>query len=361
VTTFAPADPIWTPPEASDTRRAWVKGNLRVEAAALYGRLVYFEIISPARTVDTGGPTPQRPSALAGGAAGTAFMVGVTLFAAFVARRNVRLGRGDSRGAWRLAGLFLAFATAADLVSANSTAALLQIWGQNFALKFFPAAWIWIGYLAIEPYVRRLWPQALVTWTRLLEGRFRDPRVGRDLLVGGATGMVAVAILNLPQAAVWFGLPPPTPVGSGRPALGGTAHLVAALLGIPMSSFIIPVGILLVLLIARLIFKRPWLAYPVAVAAVALVLGAGSDDPLNAAARVLILVLATVILTRLGVFAMMVTIAFSSWGSLPLTIDPASWYFPYSLISILLFAAIAVYGFIIALGDRLTFKDSVLD
>jgi len=71
-------------------------------------------------------------------------------------------------------------------------------------------------------------------------------------------------------------------------------------------------------------------------------------------------VLATVILTRLGLFALMVTIAFSSWSA-PLTLDPASWYFPYSLMSMLLFAALAVYGFVIALGNRLTFKDWVLD
>ena len=32
----------------------------------------------------------------------------------------------------------------------------------------------WVLYMALEPYARRLWPEALVSWTRLLAGRFRE-------------------------------------------------------------------------------------------------------------------------------------------------------------------------------------------
>ena len=43
------------------------------------------------------------------------------------------------------------------------------------------AALAWIIYIACEPYVRRLWPQTMVGWTRALSGRFKDPLVGRDI------------------------------------------------------------------------------------------------------------------------------------------------------------------------------------
>lgn len=43
--------------------------------------------------------------------------------------------------------------------------------------------------LALEPLARRSWPQALVSWTRLLRGRLVDPLVGRDILVGVLCGM----------------------------------------------------------------------------------------------------------------------------------------------------------------------------
>jgi hypothetical protein len=48
------------------------------------------------------------------------------------------------------------------------------------------AATIWALYLAFEPYVRRRWPQSMITWSRVLSGEFRDPLVGGHLLIGVA-------------------------------------------------------------------------------------------------------------------------------------------------------------------------------
>jgi hypothetical protein len=42
----------------------------------------------------------------------------------------------------------------------------------------------WLLYVAIEPFIRRLHPNSLVSWSRLLAGRVSDPAVGRDMLVG---------------------------------------------------------------------------------------------------------------------------------------------------------------------------------
>ena len=363
VASFGPTEPRWTPPGPSDTRRAWVKGEVRVEAAAYRGRLVWFEVIAASKFSDTGEPAPRAAGQLAGQAGYFVLVVGLTLFAAFVARRNVRLGRSDARGAWRLAILFLVAGTASDLLrTSSSAAAFLGVWNVNLALQLLPAAWIWIGYLAIEPYVRRLWPHTLVTWSRLLEGRFLDPQVGRDLLFGGVAGMLASAIFTLPSAAAWFGLPAPAPVGHGIEALGGGAFWVAAHVNVVTSPFVVPVVVLLLLLIARLIFRKPWLAYVVLVSVFGLFgVFAGSEGPVVAAGLPLIVILSIFVLTRLGLFAMMVTIAFSSWNLFPLITDPASWYFPYSAITMALFAAVAVYGFVVALGNRLTFKDWVLD
>ena len=47
---------------------------------------------------------------------------------------------------------------------------------------------VYVFYLALEPYARRLWPHMLVSWVRLMGGRFRDPLVGRDLLIGALYG-----------------------------------------------------------------------------------------------------------------------------------------------------------------------------
>jgi serine/threonine-protein kinase len=57
----------------------------------------------------------------------------------------------------------------------------------------FMAGFVWVFYLAIEPYARRQWPRALTGWTRLIRGEWRDPLAGRELLVGAATGVALLA------------------------------------------------------------------------------------------------------------------------------------------------------------------------
>src|SRR5438034_5233677 len=62
-----------------------------------------------------------------------------------------------------------------------------------FVFPLFIAAIAWTLYTALEPYIRRVWPSALISWNRVIDGRFRDVRVARDFLVGFA----AMAILDV--------------------------------------------------------------------------------------------------------------------------------------------------------------------
>ena len=50
-------------------------------------------------------------------------------------------------------------------------------------------ALLWLTYLGLEPYVRRFSPDSLIGWTRLVAGSWRDPRVGRDVMIGVAAGL----------------------------------------------------------------------------------------------------------------------------------------------------------------------------
>jgi len=60
----------------------------------------------------------------------------------------------------------------------------------------------WMLYIALEPYVRRQWPQILVSWTRLLSGQWKDPLVARDVLIGCACGAL-VSCMVWP-IRLWF-------------------------------------------------------------------------------------------------------------------------------------------------------------
>ena len=54
--------------------------------------------------------------------------------------------------------------------------------------SLFVSGVAWMLYLALEPWVRRRWPQTIISWSRLLSGQVRDPVVGRDILVRGDAG-----------------------------------------------------------------------------------------------------------------------------------------------------------------------------
>jgi len=356
--TFQPAEPRWTPPQSSDARRAWTRGDLRVEAAAFVGRLVWFEVIPTWKPVDAG--VPPAPLFVLTGLAGVVWLI--ILFAAFLARRNYRAGRSDVRGAFRLAGLVLALSVIVDWLQSNSSVvAFVIISFNNLAIALFGATFVWVAYLAIEPYVRRLWPRALIAWTRMLEGRLRDPLVGRDLLIGAVGGIAMSAGSLLPHAATWFGAPTDIPAAGALIGMASTPGWLAGFVEIALGSLRLPVLYLLVILILRVVLRKPWLAYG---AWLLFALLAGilvNGELLTRLSVVLMAAIALVVLTRFGLFAFVATIAFSSFNALPLTTDPGSWYFAKSVLTMLFFAAIAVYAFALTVGPGLTFKDPVLD
>jgi hypothetical protein len=61
-----------------------------------------------------------------------------------------------------------------------------------------------VFYLALEPYIRRTWPELLVSWTRTLSGEFNDPLVGRDVFLGILFGAAQVSLWVSLVAAPFF-------------------------------------------------------------------------------------------------------------------------------------------------------------
>ena len=222
---FRPADPRWVPVTFADQRLAW-EGELpeqpgqtlRVEAASFAGKPVSFIIAGPwSRSARTPAP-PAAPTLLARFMTGFTSLVlpGLMIAAAILARHNVKLGRGDRRGAFRAAAVLFWVRVAAWLVGVKSVGVLAQDITRFFTAMssaLLDAALLWITYLAVEPYIRKLSPDSLIGWTRLIGGRWRDPLVARDILIGVSAGLAMTVIYGshnlIPPL---FGRPEPMPL-----------------------------------------------------------------------------------------------------------------------------------------------------
>jgi serine/threonine-protein kinase len=196
---FSDAPPSRTPRTFADERRAWT-GELpethtpvTIEAAAYRGRPVSFQIVAPwtpaTREPDQTSDDPRGPLP-------TIVILTLLVTAVLLARRNIRSGRADRRGAFRLAAfhffLFAAFwLFLPHLASVGREMNRLFIY---LGLGLFIGGVMYLVYLAMEPFVRRSWPTMLVGWSRALAGRFPDPLVGRDVLVGIAFGLCLTAL-----------------------------------------------------------------------------------------------------------------------------------------------------------------------
>ena len=227
--TLQPAEPVWAFLAASDTRAAWTgkwpdSGRpLRVEAAAFGGRPVAFMLISdwqkPWRMADeTSGETTAYLVLLLG------VTVAILIGAAILARRNIREGRGDRRGAVRLAAYMSAVLMALWVcqVHVAATLGLFALFLLAVCTSVFYGVLLWTVYLALEPFVRRHWPRVLVSWTNVLTGRASDPVVGRDALIGVALG-IWFALLFRAIAAIQGGRTSQFP-GRGRTAARPAQH-----------------------------------------------------------------------------------------------------------------------------------------
>ena len=198
MTRFTAAEPQWIPPVGFDARAAWTGSfahtpdvPVRVEAASWRGRPVYFQVIGPWSR-----PARMQPLQRTAAERVVQWLVLFLLLAMFtiavlLAWHNFRQGRGDIRGASRLAAfvaccwMLLWLGTAHHVPTPEELSTFL--WAVSSAL--LGAAAFWVLYLALEPHVRRRWPQSMITWSRVLGGGLRDPLVGSHLLIGIAFGV----------------------------------------------------------------------------------------------------------------------------------------------------------------------------
>jgi serine/threonine-protein kinase len=360
---FAPAEPQWIPLVSFDTRAAWTGSYghapevpLRIEAASWRGRPVYFQVIGP-------WSKPERMAPPPGGQwlSLRMFCIGTPSVTAALTWRKLRLWWGDTRGAFRLAAFVLSMSMLAWLCSASHvpTAHEFVSFMEAVNVFFASAGRAWIFYVALEPYVRRRWPQIMITWSRLLGGGVRDPLVGGHVLIGITLG-VGLHTLSWIPLLLWqqsgklsFQEPPLATLLDARHM---TMELVVSTLDAVFGSLLI----LLFLFVFRAMFRRLWLA--VAALIVLPVVFLAPMTPIYVFFDVLIAALAVFALIRFGVLALMSGIVvLLTLGAFLVAADFSAWYAGSSLFAIGSVLALTAYALYTALAGRPLFKAGFLE
>ena len=163
---------------------------LRVHAASLNGRPVFFEVL-PSIPASAMVPFLDQPMSR------YMFMIvdTLTFMMAFV---NYRRGRGDRRAARRLALYVCTLAIIANLILASHVLSHDEMY---LVIMIFVnacgiAAYTWVLYMAVESFARRHWPEVMISWTQIFHGANISPRVGLDL-IAGAIGGAAIALIEI--------------------------------------------------------------------------------------------------------------------------------------------------------------------
>ena len=325
---------------------------LRVEAAAYHGRVVFFKIIGPW----------TQPNELQAGQSRPVFFpilaFGLMSAAALLAWRNHRQGKGDRQGAIRLvlfgfgAQMLFRLLTASHVPTGDE----LSLIGEGVSAALFSSAMVWVLYIALEPYVRRRWPTTLIMWSRALVGKFADPLVGRDLLIGILFGLCFTLLWKLPNLT------------ASQPAadveleiLLGVRFVVGDLLRSTSGAVFVALTFTFLLTLLRVLLRRDWIAGAVVV--VMCVLPGLLSTSLSVAAVGLTfgsLIVLTFI--RFGLLALAVSLMIFFWlNSLPFTTNLSAWYAGTSLFGMSLVTALAGYAFHTSLGGKSVFEGKLLE
>lgn len=365
---FTATSPQWTPPGFADQQIAWQGQHpdhadvpIRVEAASWQGKPVYFRIVAPWDKARRQEAPVISAAQKAGNILVTLIFAATIIGALLLTRRNLRQGRGDLKGAGKLALVIFGLGLVGKLLSSHHVpnSSEFRILFDATTTSLFYAMLSLLCYLALEPAARRYWPKLLISWTRLLAGDFRDPMIGRDVLLGGMLGLIGHPLI------IWAGRLIALRFGRGLGlatelsplTLSGTRHLLAHfLLSLPEAIFF-GLGCLLMLLLIYLVVRREWLAMVTAwmLFYAFLLLFFTTSWPQG----VLYSIEAAAVVITVSRFGLLASVSYFLFFALcfqyPMTLNLSDWYAGSSLFAVFIMLGLSGYGFYASLGGQKVF------
>lgn len=376
--TLTPADAKFVPPVYCDKIRSW-RGqhpvipdlSICVNAGELFGRPVYFDI-----QYDWEQQQPDQKPIASNAQELLTIVNWVLAFVAIggaiaLAWRNVHLGRSDRTGAWRVAFALAVASCVSWLVSADhfpSGDIEVRLLIKTGGIALLRGMLAWLLYLALEPAVRRRSPETLISWTRLLSGRYRDPAVGRDVLIGMGLGcLLAIVTAARFPIGLMLGYPPVMPNAGMLPIIMRLRDAFYPLIdGIALA--VSPAMVILTLIVLTLIVVRNRVIAVCVVYGIATTIGVcvawmSSEQPLVASGVTIVFsTLLTLGLVRGGLLVQVAALYTQNLiGAFMMWTDPGAWFFPTILIGYAAVCALSVAAMYFSLGGRPLLQADFLD
>jgi hypothetical protein len=272
------------------------------------------------------------------------------------------MGRGDRRGAARLAYLVFALTAVAWLFAESHVPTLWEVglFVMFISWALFVSGLLWLLYVSLEPFVRRHWPHTLVSWSRLLSGGVWDPLVGRDLLIGCALGAVQALLIYVKYpVASWIGVDqdPPFLADFGTlplHVLVGVRAVIAVLALSAVWSVFWGLALLFLLFLFRVLLRNEWAAALVCLLTLVAAETMGKEAVLVAATvNVLRYAAGLFVLARFGPLALAASMmSFLLLTAFPITTDLSAWYSGIGLAGVCVLFGLAAFAFHTSLGGQ---------
>ena len=352
-------------PAGADVQAAWTGRHpedgtpIRVEAAAWRGVPVLFRVSGPWDDPSLIGKMPFSSSILF--ISVSLLMTVMIVLGALLAWRNLRLRRGDRRAAFRLAIAIIVLEAIAGLAMADHQLDVpheLTIVTDVLGAALLWGAIAWVLYIALEPFMRRRWPDKLISWARLMGGNLRDPMIGRDLMIGIAAGFLHSVIAS---GDTVFGENMDFPYNGELLPLTGFRHAIGAIAGSLSSGTTQGFVLMMVLVVMTMLLRKRAFGVAGFTAILYSAYALASHSIILPLSMALLVAMVVVVIARFGLLAMAAAqTSFHLSFTYPTPTD-ASWHAAIGVITLLLLGALAVWAFRTSLGDQSPWSAALLD
>ena len=362
---FAQSRPLaaaWLPDVPADQNFSWevTSGgqSAQIAGATYHGRIVFFQVFAPWTQAERMQPLLARLASRVSFVVFVVFALGIFAVCLMFARHNLKQGRGDLRGTTR-ASVSLALALFVGyLLSAHYGASALWFWdfvNASLGDAVITAVQFAAFYLALEPYVRRTWPEMLISWNRLLAGSWQNPLVGRDILIGLLIGITATATqfarIALPY---WFPISSISPAGGLESALATSPRFLGHVC-FQATALMNAMGTLAFLFLVARLTRRKGLAIVLTGVLVVASNLTGENLLTELPVATLYAVMMLYALLRFGLLASAVSWVAGQLCVAPFTTDFSRWYAWRGLFIVGLLMAVTIYAFKISLAGKSAF------